>query len=276
MKKFLKWGAIVLGGLIGLGLLASVALYPIGMEKLNRSFPNIAVETVKIPDDPDAVAHGRHVAIIWGCIKCHGGNLGGTLLGDDPFLGTIAASNLTLGKGGIANVYTDADWIRAIRHGVKPNSRGEIFMYDYSTMSDRDLGDLIAYLKQTPPVDADYSPTSFGPLVAIARAVGLFTPMAEKMDHTAPHPDDPVPGATTEYGKYLAGICLQCHSKNLSGKLEEWTRAEFVIALRNGVLPNGKRIGPAMSVKIYGELNDMELDALWLYFQNLPNVTVRK
>ena len=66
------------------------------------------------------------------------------LLADDPFLGTIPASNLTSGKGGIAKSYSDADWIRAIRHGVKPDSRVEILMYDYSTMSDRDLGALIA------------------------------------------------------------------------------------------------------------------------------------
>ncbi len=267
MKKFMKWMGIVLGGLIGLTLLAVVALYPSGMEKFTRSYPNLLVETVNIPTDSDAVARGRHIAIVWSCTKCHGENLSGMLLSEDPFLGTIPASNLTSGNGGIGKTYADADWVRAIRHGVKPDGRVEIFMYDYySTMSDQDLGDLIAYLKQIPPVDLDYPATHVGPIIAVAPAVGLFTPAAELINHNAPRPADPVPGATIEYGRYLSTLCAECHSTNLAGKLEKWKQDDFIRALQTGVLPNGKHLGPAMPLKNYGEMNDIELTALWLYF----------
>ena len=276
MNAIMKWTAIVLGGLIGLTLLAGLALYPIGMEKLTRSYPVTPVEKVNIPTDPDAVAHGKHIASIWACTKCHGENLSGMLLTDDPFLGTIPASNLTSGQGGIARSYTDADWIRAIRHGVKPDSRGEAFMYNYSAMSDQDLSALIAYLKQIPPVDSDYPAMRFGPLVPIAPAVGLFTPAAELIDHDALHPADPVPGATKEYGRYLSAICLECHSTNLAGKLENWKQEDFIRAVRTGVLPDGKRLSPAMPLKTYGEMNDMELAALWLYLQSAPAATSQK
>lgn len=268
MKKFMKWTGIVLGGLIGLALLAGLALYPIGMEKLARSYPGIQVETVNIPTDPDAVARGRHIAIVWECTKCHGEDLSGMLLADDPILGTIPASNLTSGKGGIAESYTDTDWIRAIRHGVKPDSRGEIFMYDYSTMSDQDLGALIAYLKQIPPVDLDYPAMRLGPIVPIAPAVGLFTPAAELIDHDASRPADPAPGATIEYGRYLSALCTGCHGTSLAGKLEKWKQDDFIRAIQTGVLPDGKQISPAMSSKTFGEMNDMELAALWLYLQS--------
>jgi len=270
MKSILKWTGVVLGGLIGLALLGGVALYPSGMEKLTRSYPNIQVETVNIPTDPDAVARGRHIAIVWACTKCHGENLSGMLLADDPLLGTIPASNLTSGNGGIAKSYTDADWIRAIRHGVKPNSRVEIFMYDYySTMSDQDLGDLIAYLKQIPPVDSEYPATHFGPILAVAPAVGLFTPAAELIDHGAPRPANPVPGATKEYGRYLSAICVECHGKYVAGKLENWKQDDFIRALQTGVLPDGKQLGPTMSSNTFREMNDMELTALWLYFMDV-------
>ncbi len=276
MNTIMKWTAIVLGGLIGLTLLAGLALYPIGMEKLTRSYPGIPVEKVNIPTDPDAIARGRHIAIVWGCTKCHGENLSGVLLADDPFLGTIPASNLTSGKGGIARSYTDADWIRAIRHGVKPDSRVEAFMYDYSTMSDRDLGALIAYLKQIPPIDSDYPAMRFGPIVPLAPAVGLFTPAAELIDHGAPRPADPMPGATKEYGRYLSAICFECHGAKLAGKLENWKQEDFIRAIRTGVLPDGKRIGPAMPLKTFGEMNDMELAALWLYLQSTPPALSQK
>lgn len=277
MKKILKFTAIVLGALIGLAVLAVLALYPVGMEKLTRSYSNITVETVNIPVHADAVARGKHIAVVWGCTKCHGENLGGMLLADDPFLGTIPASNLTRGKGGIAKSYTDADWIRAIRHGVKPNGRAEIFMYDYySTMIDADLGDLIAYLKQIPPVASDYPAASFGPVIAAAHAVGLLTPAAQIIDHNAPRLPDPAPGVTKDYGSYLAVLCANCHGENLGGKVEKWKQEDFVRALQTGVLPNGETLGGTMSAENFRELNDTELRALWLYLQAMPSEQAQK
>jgi mono/diheme cytochrome c family protein len=272
MKSIMKWSGVVLGGLIGLALLAGLALYPGGMEKLTRSYPNIPVETVNISTNSDGIARGRHIAIIWACTKCHGEDLSGTLLADDPILGTIPASNLTSGNGGIANTYADTDWIRAIRHGVKPDSRVEIFMYNYSTMSDQDLGDLIAYLKQIPPVDSDFPAMRLGPLIPIAPALGLLTPAAELIDHGAPRPANPEPSATKEYGRYLSAICFNCHGTNLAGKLRNWKQDDFIRAVKTGILPDGKQLGSAMPLKTYGEMNDMELAALWLYLQSLPTV----
>lgn len=277
MKKILKWTVIVLGLMFGLTVLAGAALYPGGMERFNRTYPDISVETVSIPTSADAIAHGEHIAIIWECTKCHGENLGGSLLANDPFLGTIPASNLTSGKGGIAQTYTDADWVRAIRHAVKPDSRVEVFMYDYySTMSDGDLGDLIAYLKQLPPVNAEYPALHVGPIVAIAPAIGLFPPAAETIDHGAPRPSDPLPGATREYGEYLSELCTNCHGESLAGAVKDWSQDDFTRAIQTSVLPNGRKMGGIMSSKTFTELKDTELSALWLYLQDLPPATSQK
>lgn len=185
---------------------------------------------------------------------------------DNPFLGTISASNLTSGEGGIAKSYTDIDWVRAIRHGVMPDGQAEIFMYNYSTLSDQDLGDLIAYLKQVSPVDTNYLPIQYGLVIPIATAVGMFTPAVEQIDHEVSRRADPELGTTVEYGKYLSAICLQCHSARLGTKLENWTQEDFNRAVRSGILPNGRQLSPAMSPKIFGEMTDTELTALWLYF----------
>ncbi|MBI5878297.1 MAG: c-type cytochrome [Chloroflexi bacterium] len=276
MKNMMKWAAIVLGVLFGLALLAGLALYPIGMEKLTRLYPDIPVEAAKIPGDPDAVARGRHVATIWACTTCHGANMNGMVLVDDPIEGTIVASNLTSGKGGVAGSYTNTDWVRAIRHGVKPNARAEVLMYDYSTMSEQDLGDLIAYMKQLSPVDSDHPATRVGPIAAIAPVVGLSTVTAETIDHRAPRPADPAPGATKEYGRYLAAICVACHGSYAARKLDGWKQDDFIRAFRTGVAPNGKRLGPTMSSKTFSEMTDMELSALWLYLRGVPPLTLQK
>ncbi len=269
MKKIMKWIGIVLGGPIGLVLLAGLMLYPIGLEKLNRSYPGIPVETVNVPTDSAAIAWGKHIAVIWACTKCHGEDLSGKLLSDDLIMGTISASNLTSGKGGIAQSYNATDWIRAIRHGVKPDGHIEIDMYNYSTMSDQDLGALMAYLKQIPPVNADHPAMRFGSIFPIAPAIGLFTPAAELIDHAAPRPADPVPDTTIEYGRYLWGPCTECHSSNLARTLRDWKQEDFMRAMQTGVLPNGKQLGSAMPLKTYGEMNGTELAALWLYLQSL-------
>jgi mono/diheme cytochrome c family protein len=179
MKKYVKWAGIVFGGLIILAVLAGLILHRIGMEKLTRTYPDIPVETIGIPTDSDAVMRGQQVSATWDCAECHGKDLSGKLFVDAPIIGTFSAPNLTSGEGGIGSSYTDIDWVRAIRHGVKPNGRVEIFMDGYSTMSDRDLGDLISYLKQIPSVDSDYPATNYGAIFPIAPALGLFIPSVE-------------------------------------------------------------------------------------------------
>ena len=57
---------------------------------------------------------------------------------------------MTRGKGGIAGRFTDQDWVRAIRHGVRPE--GRMPSKEYYALSDADLGALIAQL------DAKYMP----------------------------------------------------------------------------------------------------------------------
>lgn len=273
MKKFLKWTGIVLGGLIVLTVLTGLVMYPIGMNKITRTYPNITVESVSIPTDVDAVARGGHVATIWACTKCHGEDLSGTLFTKDPIdgaiplFGSIPASNLTSGKGGVGQTYTDSDWVRAIRHGVKPDGHAIVFMYT-SALSDRDLGDLIAYLKQVSPVDTNYPAMDYGPIVPITAAIGYFSPVAGLIDHTAPHPVDPAPGTTVEYGRYLSSICAECHGVGIANamKSKNWKQEDFIRTFNTGVLPDGKQLGPTMSSPTFREMTDMELAALWLYF----------
>ena len=270
MKKFLKCCTVVLGAGVGLLLLAGFVLYAVGMQKLTRSYPDIPVETVNIPTDLDAIARGQHIAIIWACTKCHGDDLSGKLIDNSVFSGTIPASNLTSGNGGIASSYTDLDWVRAIQHGVKPNAQAEILMNNYSTISAQDLGALMAYLKQLPPVSSNLPEMRFGAMLPVASALGLWTPAAEKIDPNAPYPAEPVPGTTLEYGQYLSPVCTECHkAKNIGRAVEEWSQEDFIRAMQAGVLPDGKLISPAMRKKTFSELNNTELSALWLYFRSL-------
>ncbi len=68
---------------------------------------------------------------------------------------TSVAPNLTKGRGGVGNKYSNADWEHTIRHGVGRNGRALVIMPARFLIaySDEDLSTLISYLQSIPPVD---------------------------------------------------------------------------------------------------------------------------
>ena len=113
-------------------------------------------------------------------MECHGDNLAGKKnwfnLGP---LGSADAANLTSGKGEIGSQFTDEDFVRVLRHGVKPDGTSVFVMpaSDFYYLSDQDLGDVIAYIKSVPPVDGGngaYSNVHLSFLGNVMYGAGLF------------------------------------------------------------------------------------------------------
>ena len=293
MKKVLKWVGIVLGGLIGIIILAAVVLYIIGTFKINKTY-DIQVAAVAVPTDAQAIERGRHIVeAIALCTECHAENLGGDILADDPVFGTLVPSNLTSGRGGIGGTYTDIDYVRAIRHGVGKDGKALAIMPSefFNKISDADLGAIIAYLKVLPSVDNELPETSLGPLGRIFTLLDSSILPATLIDHEAPRPPEPQVGVTEEYGSYLAFVCTVCHGENLSGgsvpggdpnaplapnltpggALGSWTDAQFVNTIRTGITPIGRSLdGEFMPWETFAKMTDDELGAIWLYLTSLP------
>src|SRR5688572_22682722 len=150
MKKALKWIGIGLAVLVVVLLIAIFGLYFVGSGRVEGPY-QVEVQTVDVPTDEAAVARGEHLATaISGCADCHTANLGGQIFIDGPPIGQVVASNLTSGAGGIGSRYSDEDFVRVIRHGVKPDGKTVLPMMpstELSYMSDEDLGALIAYIR---------------------------------------------------------------------------------------------------------------------------------
>ena len=206
--------------------------------------------------------------------------------------GKIVPPNLTSGRGGIGGTYTDIDWVRSIRHGVRPDGKPLFLMpsHEFYKFSDADLGEIIAYVKGVPPVDNEPPETSVGPLGRILTLVeGELLP-ASVIDHAGPRPAEPEPGVTAEYGKYMAWACSVCHGEELSGgtppggeadappapnltprgTLSDWSEADFISTLRTGTTPYGKALDDEfMPWKDIGLLTDDQLKAVWLYLSSL-------
>ncbi|MBI4338073.1 MAG: cytochrome c [Chloroflexi bacterium] len=297
LMKALKWLGIGLGGLLGVIVIVLVVLLLLGRSRVNRSY-DIRVETVAIPSDAASIQRGQHLAeAVAGCQGCHGTNLGGDKIFEEPPIGRVYAPNITPGHGGIAGTYTDKDWVRAIRHGVSPKGKGLLVMpaEDFHNLSGEDLGAVVAYLKTVPPVDGETPKPDLKPLGRVLVAIGAFgEPVpAQLVDHTAPLRSSPIMGVSAEYGGYLASIagCKACHGKDLSGgkssepgappgpnltpggRLSTWSDQDFIRTLRTGVAPDGT----AMDAKFmpwvsFAKMTDEELGAIWRYLRSLPAV----
>ncbi len=293
MKKVLKWIGIILGCLLVLIVVAGFILVGKADRMMKQKF-TISPTYFTVDSDSASVARGKKFVNL--CKECHGKQLEGYAFFNEADLGMLYAPNLTPGKGGVVAGYTDVDWIRAIRHGVRPNGDGLMIMpsKDFYAMSKDDISDLIAYLKTLPPVDhekpGDNYLTTLGKILLSTGQFGeLYS--ANEIDHSKPAGTAPASGATAQYGEYMVQIsgCRSCHQPELNGgkhpnpkspivpnitpggNLGKWSEQDFLATMKTGKTPEGKQLDPHfMPYTAFADLGDEELSAMYMYLKSLP------
>ena len=288
LRKIFKWVGIVVGSLLGIALVAVIVIYFMAEARLTKTY-DIPDETVPIPAQVTTTARTWPLTAISFCEGCHGENLAGEVALDDN-IGRLAPPNLTSGKGGVGSWYTDADWVRSLRHGVRPSGKPLLGMPSelWNKLGDEDLGIIIAYVKSVPPVDNELPKTELRLVGHLMLGVGMIPPgviSAEVIDHAAPRPPEPERGVTVEYGKYLTRLCTICHGEDLSGgflqgegrnltpagDLAKWTEEDFIETMRTGIAPDGEELdGELFPWEDLGQMTDDELKAIWLYLKSVP------
>jgi cytochrome c553 len=296
MRRVMRWIVFTVAGLAALVLVALAVVTIIVRQKQAKRW-NVTPAGLVIPSDSASIARGRHLAIaITKCTNCHGEDMAGrTFLDEMPFA-RFSSANVT--PGGPVHNWSDADWVRAVRNGVAPDGRGLIFMPSdaYNFLSAEDLGAILAWVKQLPPVNRPAGPIEFGPIGKMLWSTGQAQfQQARVIDQSAPFAAAPPVGPTPEYGRYLTvvGGCTICHGTNLAGGVKEgppgtppsanltpanlkaWTEADFFRALREGTKPDGSGINPFMPWVLTRQMTDEEIRAVWSYLQTIPPVTTK-
>jgi cytochrome c553 len=252
-------------------------------QRAGRRF-EVTVEPIAAATSRADIVRGEHLArSIGGCAHCHGDDFGGRVAKEDAMM-RLASPNITSGEGGVVAGYADADWVRAILHGVARDGRPLLIMPATSLrgFSDDDVAAIIGYLKQVPPVDRRVPSAEVklpGQVVAGLASLPLFP--AEAIDHRAGRDVAPPRGPTRAYGIYLANFCSGCHGKDFRGGIRHdpdepasadispgamagWTYEAFQRALREGKRRDGSDLSPAMPWQATRALSDDEIQALWL------------
>jgi len=110
--KTWKWAAAVAAVLGAIALFAIAYVY-IGSERLlDRHYP-LPASSLRASRSAAAIARGDRLAHAHGCTDCHRPNLEGTFI---PDFG-VWSLNLTQ----LARTFSDQDFERAIRHGLRPD-----------------------------------------------------------------------------------------------------------------------------------------------------------
>ena len=127
----------------------------LGERKTHRRI-DVAVTPVALRTDAASLERGRYLFMSRGCAECHGADGAGKDVVNDGKGMLIHAPNITPAPGGVVAGYQPADWVRTIRHGVKPNGRPVMVMpsEDYNRLTDADLAALVAFVRQLPPAPA--------------------------------------------------------------------------------------------------------------------------
>lgn len=286
MKKALKYiGIGLLVVVIGIAIFAFVTINS-GGDRLAIVYA-LDYDPADIPSDSASIAHGEYIAMTHGCTDCHTSNFSGQVMADAPPF-RMVASNLTPGAGGVGASYSDADWLRAIRHGVRPDGRGLFVMpsSQYYYLSDEEAGDLVAFLKTLEPVDNELPPTEFKPLGRFIAGMDENFRLEPDMMMGVPRvPMPAVAGPTVEWGRYRAStICTVCHGTDLTGGQPpnpdappapdlrvpaSWELQAFKTAMRTGKTPDGRQLDPEMPYKVFVNMTDVELEALHAYLKTL-------
>ena len=295
MSPWFKRSAIAVAILAAAGVstLGGAALY--GDSKMHRSL-KLPDYSIVLKTDAASIAHGRYLYQTKGCADCHGNDGGGLQFIHDPDTGMqVTAPNIAGGPGSAVAAYQAQDWEHVLRHGIKPNGQPVMVMpaEEYARFSDHDLEDLVAYLRQMPPVQGMKAQVQLPLVVRVLYGIGVVQDAAEKIDHSLPPQMAITPAATAEYGEYLAHGCQGCHGAHFSGGTipgapPTWPAAAnltpgthsampqyrsvdaFKSMLRSGKRPDGSAVSTVMPFNALAQLNDTDVDALYRYLQTLP------
>ncbi len=211
----MKWIKRILLTLVLIALVLVGGVWAWGAVILARDY-SAEVRDVSAANDPGAAERGERVATLAGCYAgCHGRDMAGAVFVETPLLDRIIAPNLSTA----AAVFTDAELESIIRQGIRPDGRSVIAMpsASFSSMTDRDFADLLAFLRQYPAGEGGVEGRSrYGLLARGLLAAGIVEPEASRPREQPWRSREGDDGE--RLGRYLAlNACSECHGLDFSG-----------------------------------------------------------
>lgn len=270
----------------------------------------IAISTSCAQEQDQLLARGTYLMEgILACGNCHTPKSADAVpIADMRFAGAFIieepgvkayAPNITMDDETGIGTWSDAEIIRGIRDGIRPDGTligPPMPSPFYRNISDNDMRAIVAYMRNVDPVSNIVPASEYG--IPLPDAWG--PPVGEVPDVSR---DDPL-----AYGTYVTvalGHCIECHTPmvegmhdfartNEGGRVFEnlfdlgftvisanvsphqelgigtWTDEEIKRAITQGISRDGREHLPAMAYPYYATITDEDLDAIIVYLRSLP------
>jgi mono/diheme cytochrome c family protein len=274
----------------------------------------VAAGICQAADSPDQTAavikRGEYLATAADCGACHTTRRGKLFAGGLPIstpLGTIYSTNITPSVDLGIGRYTEEEFSRAIRRGVRRDG-GNLYpampYTSYATFTEEDVHALYLYFTQAVKPVEQRAPSTQLPFPMNIRASMIAWNLL--FLNSAAFVPDPHQSAVWNRGAYLvqgAAHCGTCHtprgflmqeevSRALSGAqvgpwyapnitsdqisgIGSWTKEELVAYLRTGHLSGKAQAGGSMGEAVedsFQHLATSDLDAIAIYIKSVPAV----
>lgn len=259
----------------------------------------------------DTVERGRYLSVAADCVACHtspkqGKPYAGGYAIASP-LGEIWASNITPSKSHGIGTYSEADFAKAVREGVRKDGA---HLYpampytSYAKLTDEDIHALYVYFMQAvAPVDEEAHATELPFPFSVRSSMAVWNLLF--LDKK-PFQPDPAKGAQWNRGAYLVeGLahCSSCHSprglmmQEVGGKafaggslgdwyapnitshpisgIGGWTDDELAQYLKTGRVAGKGQAGGGMAEAVtnsLSKLRDEDIRAIVTYLRTVPAV----
>jgi mono/diheme cytochrome c family protein len=296
-----KLGAVVLVLLIAIGL-----FYVLGNRSDNSA--GRAPHLSGAPAQLDELARGKYLTKAADCVACHtdpatGKEYAGGFAFRLPF-GTIYSSNITPDHETGIGSYSDDEFVRAVREGIRRDGARLYPAFPYTSYTELSRADVLAikaYLFSLPPIKAPARANDLGFPFNQRWAMGFWNAAFFKDHRFESNPSKP---AEWNSGAYLAtalGHCGECHTpRNLGFGLSNsdalagqelqgwraynitsdpkhgvgtWSDADLHTYLSTGHAPGRASASGPMGEAVYHSLQYLkpeDVDALVAFLRDVP------
>ncbi|MEP7346130.1 MAG: c-type cytochrome [Gemmatimonadaceae bacterium] len=278
----MKWFKRIAVALLAVSVLGVGVVYALSSRLLNRRYA-VPLGTVALPTDSASLTRGERMARIVGCHGCHGETLAGDVFFDEPRVARLVTSNIPEKVA----AYTDAEFERLLRRGIRKDGTSPIVMPPPGLyhLSDTDVADVIAWIRSRPhPSPAAALPSEEVRIMGrFGLVIGQFKMATQAIDTSGGRIGNDSLYLTSRRGEYLARVvCTECHGSALQGdptfptpglsKAVGYSLEQFTHLLRTGE-PSGGPPLDLMAKTAKGRLHlltDSEIAAIHAYIEALP------
>ncbi len=275
-----KLALYITGSIVALLFVIISAIYAASEYELQRTY-DVNFVSLRPAAVIGSMAEGQRLIHAFGCNGCH--RASGGVVADIPNVARIVTPNLTR----VVHDYSDDEFVRVVRAGVKRNGTSALVMpaREYANISDDDLVTMLNYLRHTQTLPDHQPATTEIRFMGRAAIAVDKVPFSAKLALPVLAPvHRPIATPEVEGEHLVKAICRHCHEVTtehddgwgtiappLALMGQAYSRDDFSKLLRIGAAMGNRDLGLMSEIarEDLSHMTDTEIDAIHAYLNSV-------